>query len=166
MNEFYLLSRSNLIHLRIFKKSEHSKTSYFFIFNQINLVLKWDFPNVWAPYHYWVVDYFRKIGRRAEALNIAERFVNTVYMGWFKTNYIYEKYHANKLGEYGGGGEYVVQEGFGWTNGCVIKFMDWFDDEIKIKCDQNANILHSITEMSDAIEHIEVDGESDRFSLP
>ena len=73
-----------------------------------------DFPNVWAPYHYWIVDYYRKQNRIEEARDIAERFVNTVYVGWLKTNYIFEKYDADNLGVYGGGGEYVVQEGFGW----------------------------------------------------
>ncbi len=93
---------------------------------------QWDFPNVWAPYHYWVVDYFRQQNRLAEAKDIAERFVNTVYVGWLRSNYIFEKYSADELGVYGGGGEYVVQEGFGWTNGCVIKFLDWFGDELKL----------------------------------
>lgn len=67
------------------------------------------------------------------ALDIARRFFNTVYQGWVNTNYIFEKYHADELGVYGGGGEYVVQEGFGWTNGVVIKFIEWFGDELK--CD-------------------------------
>ncbi|RMZ99187.1 putative trehalase, partial [Brachionus plicatilis] len=54
--------------------------------------------------------------RVSQGLNIAQRFVNTVYCGWKKTMHIYEKYDAQRLGEYGQGGEYVVQEGFGWTN--------------------------------------------------
>jgi alpha,alpha-trehalase len=66
---------------------------------------QWDFPNVWAPYHFWAVDYFRKINRFDIALNIAQRFVNTVYQGWHKTNYIFEKYEADTAGAYGGGGE-------------------------------------------------------------
>ncbi|RNA25758.1 putative trehalase [Brachionus plicatilis] len=93
---------------------------------------QWDFPNVWAPYNYWMVDYLRLTGRKDVALNIAQRFVNTVYHGWLRTNYIFEKYAADELGEYGGGGEYIVQEGFGWTNGVVIKFLDWFGDDIKL----------------------------------
>ncbi|CAF1111277.1 unnamed protein product [Brachionus calyciflorus] len=93
---------------------------------------QWDFPNVWAPYNYWMVYYLRLSGRKEQALNIAQRFVNTVYHGWLKTNYIFEKYEADELGAYGGGGEYIVQEGFGWTNGVVVKLLDWFGDEIKL----------------------------------
>lgn len=33
---------------------------------------------------------------------------------------IFEKYHAQLVGQPGGGGEYVVQEGFGWTNGVIL----------------------------------------------
>jgi alpha,alpha-trehalase len=71
---------------------------------------QWDFPNVWAPYHYWIVDYLKRMGKRDQALDVAQRFVNTVYSGWVRTNYIFEKYHADEVGKYGGGGEYVVQE--------------------------------------------------------
>ncbi|OQV13643.1 hypothetical protein BV898_12114 [Hypsibius exemplaris] len=28
---------------------------------------------------------------------------------------------VNKVGAYGGGGEYAVQEGFGWTNGGILR---------------------------------------------
>jgi alpha,alpha-trehalase len=91
---------------------------------------QWDFPNVWAPYNFWLVEYLNKMGKTDIALNIAQRFVNTVYCGWKKTGFIYEKYDAERLGEYGGGGEYIVQEGFGWTNGVVIKFMEWFGKEL------------------------------------
>lgn len=33
---------------------------------------------------------------------------------------IFEKYHAQLIGEPGGGGEYIVQEGFGWSNGVIL----------------------------------------------
>ena len=40
------------------------------------------------------------------------------------------QYNANSSGEAGGGGEYDVQTGFGWTNGVVIDFMVTFGDEV------------------------------------
>ncbi len=33
-------------------------------------------------------------------------------------------------GQAGGGGEYEVQTGFGWSNGVVIEFMNLFGDEL------------------------------------
>lgn len=40
------------------------------------------------------------------------------------------QYHAREAGVAGGGGEYEVQTGFGWTNGVVIEFMHLFGDEL------------------------------------
>lgn len=47
------------------------------------------------------------------------------------------QYDAVKPGFYGGGGEYVVQSGFGWTNGVVFEFLDIYcsatsDDNVKV----------------------------------
>ena len=39
---------------------------------------------------------------------------------------MFEKYHAVNVGYPGGGGEYIVQEGFGWTNGVVLWIMHRF----------------------------------------
>ena len=37
----------------------------------------------------------------------------------------------NASGSAGGGGEYDVPTGFGWTNGVVIDFMVTFGDEVR-----------------------------------
>ncbi|KAG5455355.1 MAG: hypothetical protein BJ554DRAFT_5254 [Olpidium bornovanus] len=39
---------------------------------------------------------------------------------------MFEKYDARKVGVPGDGGEYVVQEGFGWSNGVVLWILDEF----------------------------------------
>lgn len=39
---------------------------------------------------------------------------------------MFEKYDSSKVGQYGGGGEYEVQKGFGWTNGVALKLIDKF----------------------------------------
>ena len=43
---------------------------------------------------------------------------------------MFEKYNVNQMGSAGGGGEYDVQTGFGWTNGVVIDFMVTFGDDL------------------------------------
>jgi alpha,alpha-trehalase len=95
---------------------------------------QWDFPNVWAPYHLSTVELLLANDKHEMALDIAQRFVNTTYVGWLKSNkqMIFEKYNANNVGVYGEGGEYFVQEGFGWTNGVVIKFLELFGEKLKI----------------------------------
>ncbi len=40
------------------------------------------------------------------------------------------QYDAVSTGTAGGGGEYEVQTGFGWSNGVVIEFMNLFGDEL------------------------------------
>lgn len=44
----------------------------------------------------------------------------------------FEKYHAQLIGQPGGGGEYVVQDGFGWTNGVLLWMIKKYGDEIAI----------------------------------
>jgi hypothetical protein len=44
---------------------------------------------------------------------------------------VFEKYHAQMVGEPGGGGEYIVQEGFGWTNGVILFLLQQFGDRLK-----------------------------------
>ena len=79
-----------------------------------------------------MVDFLRACNKDDIAFDIAQRFVNTAYVGWLKTNktMIFEKYDANNVGANGEGGEYVVQEGFGWTNGVVIKFIELYGDKL------------------------------------
>ena len=55
------------------------------------------------------------------ARNLAQVFVQNVYSSWKKSDIIYEKYNCEEPGGgAGGGGEYEVQEGFGWTNGVTM----------------------------------------------
>lgn len=40
------------------------------------------------------------------------------------TDYMYEKYNAFEVGVGGGGGEYVPQIGFGWSNAVALMLLD------------------------------------------
>lgn len=40
------------------------------------------------------------------------------------------QYDARTVGAYGHGGEYVVQTGFGWTNGGVLRLLELFPKEL------------------------------------
>ena len=52
---------------------------------------------------------------------------------------MYEKYDARYVGRPGSGGEYVVQDGFGWTNGVVLDFTRRFR-----KPSRNASVEDSL----------------------
>ena len=43
---------------------------------------------------------------------------------------LYEKYDSEEIGKSGGGGEYVVQTGFGWTNGVLVEFICLFGNDL------------------------------------
>ena len=46
---------------------------------------------------------------------------------------MYEKYDATAETKEGGGGEYDVQLGFGWTNGVVLDFLDMYSKKLNFK---------------------------------
>ncbi|KAE9413875.1 hypothetical protein Angca_007649, partial [Angiostrongylus cantonensis] len=96
---------------------------------------QWDFPNVWAPtQHLFIESLLRSqhpVLRQARiAFDEANKFINTVFNGLFNPKEgmpagVWEKYDARSPdGKPGGGGEYVVQEGFGWTNGVVMDLIN------------------------------------------
>lgn len=88
---------------------------------------QWDFPNVWAPMQYILIYGLENLqDERASSLAYrwAERWVQSNYVAFRETGAMYEKYVATEFGVSGGGGEYEVQKGFGWSNGAVLDFLD------------------------------------------
>jgi len=97
---------------------------------------QWDWPNVWAPYGFWLARFLEEdAGKHVEALQVAQHWIDTTLCGWNRTGYLFEKYDAVELGESGGGGEYVPQEGFGWTNGVALAFLEKYGKELKVRVD-------------------------------
>jgi len=39
---------------------------------------------------------------------------------------LYSQYDALNPGKYGGGGDYTVQSGFGWTNGVIMELLNTY----------------------------------------
>lgn len=67
---------------------------------------------------------------RKLSLKLARKFFNAVYHGWLNNQAIFEKYDASILGKRGCGGEYMVQKGFGWTNGVIFSLINTFKDDL------------------------------------
>lgn len=80
---------------------------------------QWDAPNGWAPLQWVAVDGLAQYGYDALARDIASRWLRLVEEIYFQTGRTVEKYDVLS-GAPGGGGEYPVQDGFGWTNGVVM----------------------------------------------
>jgi alpha,alpha-trehalase len=91
---------------------------------------QWDFPNAWPPHQHMAVKIFMRMKEPKLALNVAQRYYQSVYNGYKNRNEFAEKYLANDVGGKGGGGEYVPQTGFGWSNSVFLKFADLFGDEL------------------------------------
>lgn len=90
---------------------------------------QWDFPNGWAPLQHMIVEGFvRSVSKEAWSLaeDIAVRWLRTNYAAYKKTGTMQEKYDVEACGEVGGGGEYNIQTGFGWSNGVVLAFLEEF----------------------------------------
>ena len=89
----------------------------------VNTGQQWDSPNGWAPLQWIAVSGLRGYAETPLAEAIACRWmanVNDVYQQHGK---LVEKYDVVTTGRSGGGGEYPLQDGFGWTNGVMRKLM-------------------------------------------
>lgn len=90
---------------------------------------QWDFPNGWPPMQHMIVEGLARSGsKEAKSLaeDIAARWLTTNYVSYKKRGTMMEKFDVSKCGQYGGGGEYVAQTGFGWSNGVVLAFLEEF----------------------------------------
>lgn len=98
---------------------------------------QWDFPNGWAPHVHWFIESLEGSGDE-KALQIAketaQKWVTNNYLTYTKhNNTMFEKYDVMNIGSAGGGGEYEVVIGFGWSNGAVMDLMVKFGDYLKIE---------------------------------
>lgn len=88
---------------------------------------QWDRPNGWAPLQWMAVLGLRCHGHTALADTIAHRWLSTVAALYEREGKLVEKYalrvfeHEKTQG--GGGGEYPLQDGFGWTNGVTAAML-------------------------------------------
>jgi alpha,alpha-trehalase len=84
---------------------------------------QWDAPNGWAPLQWIAVDGLRRNDQTALAAAVACRWIVNVNEGYRRSGKLVEKYDVIHTGQSGGGGEYPLQDGFGWTNGVLRKLM-------------------------------------------
>jgi len=88
---------------------------------------QWDSPNGWAPLQWIAVDGLKRYGQDDLAAGIACRWIAAVAKSYRETGKLFEKYDV--IGDRpGGGGEYPLQDGFGWTNGVTRKLMALYPD--------------------------------------
>jgi alpha,alpha-trehalase len=83
---------------------------------------QWDAPNGWAPLQWIAIRGLQNYRQDALAGVIAQRWVAKNLEVFRATGKLVEKYDVTGSAE-GGGGEYPLQDGFGWTNGVLRKLL-------------------------------------------
>ncbi|PID29458.1 trehalase [Candidatus Saccharibacteria bacterium] len=78
---------------------------------------QWDAPNGWAPLHWITIKGLRQYGHHDLADDIKRRWMQTCQIVFDRDRKLIEKYDVTSESRTGGGGEYPLQDGFGWTNG-------------------------------------------------
>ena len=86
---------------------------------------QWDAPNGWAPLQWIAIDGLRRHGEGELASEIAAGWVAENARVYCRTGKLVEKYNVRDAGE-GAGGEYPVQDGFGWTNAVLVKLLELY----------------------------------------
>ncbi|NBC06787.1 MAG: alpha,alpha-trehalase TreF [Bacteroidetes bacterium] len=84
---------------------------------------QWDAPNGWAPLQWIGIQGLRNYGQDELADEIERRWVDLNVKVYENTGKMVEKYNVEDLSLEAGGGEYPVQDGFGWTNGVLLRLM-------------------------------------------
>ncbi|KQP13820.1 trehalase [Pseudorhodoferax sp. Leaf267] len=88
---------------------------------------QWDRPNGWAPLQWMAVQGLAAYGCHALADDIRTRWCQTVEAVYQRDGKLVEKYALRDAPPHastgGAGGEYPLQDGFGWTNGVTRQWL-------------------------------------------
>ena len=94
---------------------------------------QWDWPNAWPPLQAMLAEACEKYcGEEGIefAKILAQKYLKSAYNGWLETGKMFEKYDATSIGHPGGGGEYEVVTGFGWSNGIALSWLLKYGSEL------------------------------------
>jgi alpha,alpha-trehalase len=83
---------------------------------------QWDSPNGWAPLQWFAVRGLRNYNLPHHQA-ITERWLSMIQKRFAGDTKLLEKYDVLNIDNLASGGEYGVQEGFGWTNGVTLEFL-------------------------------------------
>ncbi|HHK4128530.1 TPA: alpha,alpha-trehalase [Enterobacter roggenkampii] len=89
----------------------------------VNSGQQWDAPNGWAPLQWVAAEGLQNYGQEKVSMDVTWRFLKNVQHTYDREKKLVEKYDVSTTGT-GGGGEYPLQDGFGWSNGVTLKMLD------------------------------------------
>lgn len=85
---------------------------------------QWDSPNGWAPLQWVAIQGLRKYEHTELADDIKQRWLAVNERVYHAKTKMIEKYDVVNESGIGGGGEYPLQDGFGWSNGVAAALLD------------------------------------------
>ena len=94
---------------------------------------QWDAPNGWAPLQWMTVIGLYNYGYYDLGNQGGMRWLDRNREVYKATGKMMEKYNVAEIGLLGGGGEYPLQDGFGWTNGVALALEKIFEEESIIR---------------------------------
>jgi alpha,alpha-trehalase len=97
----------------------------------VNSGQQWDSPNGWAPLQWIAIKGLRRYGHNALANDIKRRWIATNEYVFKAQGKLVEKYNVIEPMKEAGGGEYPLQDGFGWTNGVLLALLH--EEELHLK---------------------------------
>jgi alpha,alpha-trehalase len=84
---------------------------------------QWDAPIGWAPLQYITILGLKNYGFKRLASEIKYRWLELNKSVFYRNKKMFEKYNVEDISLSAGGGEYPLQDGFGWTNGVAIALL-------------------------------------------
>ncbi|OYU39868.1 MAG: trehalase [Pseudorhodobacter sp. PARRP1] len=85
---------------------------------------QWDSPNGWAPLQWIAVQGLRRYGLHDLAETLRRRWLDTCDAVFHASGKFVEKYNVLNPLAASAGGEYALQDGFGWSNGVYLDLAD------------------------------------------
>ncbi len=98
-----------------------------FVTTTENTHQQWDSPNGWAPLQWIAIKGLINYNLTDLAINAAKKWIDLNIKVFKRTGKLMEKYNVVDENLEAGGGEYPAQDGFGWTNGVLLKLMKEFN---------------------------------------
>ncbi|VBB34086.1 unnamed protein product [Acanthocheilonema viteae] len=97
---------------------------------------QWDLPNGWPPTQHMIIEGMRRSGdpeAQRMAFELARKWIIANYKVYQTTKKMWEKIDvARTIPKPGVGGEHIVQDGYGWTNGIILDLLVTYYDRMTI----------------------------------
>jgi alpha,alpha-trehalase len=91
-----------------------------FVSTNIESGQQWDYPNAWAPLQWIGIQALFNYSEHDLGLDVMNRWLTVNEKVYQQTGKMMEKYNVADTSLQAGGGEYPLQDGFGWTNGVAV----------------------------------------------